>query len=636
MFKDKYKKDNELIKPNDKKINEIKNNILCNYKKSKRKTPLIIAASFLFVIFSIFLFKDIILKDNSNYNITSTDKVESTNDYSKIYTALNKVIKNNNSYNDETFITSETTIEESANLNSMDTVKSSDYSNTNVQVSGVDEADIVKSDGEYIYYLYNNYIYISKINSGSIEVTSKIEVNSNEEFSSLEMYINNNKLIVISQNYSYSMCGLETNKVVDSLYSNGNTCISIYSIENKESPKLLSTLCQDGDYSSSRIVNNKLYTITNYYVNGHINKNNPETFVPSTYKNKEETILNSEDIYMCPNITDSIYIVVTCVDLDNSSEFQSEKAILGSSNIVYMSKKNLYLSSYDSKKQDNVVYSKTNIIKFALNDGDIEFVANKSINGSLLNQFSMDENNGYLRVVTTTNNYTEKNNGLTSSIEFNDTVNNLYILDSNLNISGSIENIAKNERVYSVRFDGDIGYFVTFRETDPLFSVDLSNPNNPTILGALKIPGFSEYMHPYKDNLLLGLGKEANENGELIGLKLSMFNTSDKTNLIEVNKLVLEEFKYSSIFNNHKALTILPNKNLICFPSRNYYIVFEYSEDNGFIEKARINFTDSTNDYISEWNVRGVYADKYIYICTPNGISSYSTEDFNESSNINF
>lgn len=638
MFKDKYKKDNELIKPNPEKINEIKNNIILDHKKNKRKTPLIVAASFLFVIFSVFLFKDIILKDNNNNKTIASNTITNTNnDYTKIYASLNKIISDNKSNRDESAITNENTaILEDSTSSSMK--ESSDYLDTNTQVAGVDEADIVKTDGKYIYYLSNNNIYVSKINSGKVEIISKVQLSNSEEYYTSDMYLKDNKLIVLSQKSLYNATSSSQKSVyIDTLYSPScNTYICIYDISNKEEPKLINTLSQNGSYSSSRMIDNKLYVITNYYLNEDIDKNEPKTFVPSTAINEEEKCLNSNDIYMCPNITSTNYVVVTCVDIENSSEFQSEKAILGSSNTVYMSMENLYLSSYDSENIDGQIYNKTNIIKFALNNGNIEFKTSKSIDGTLLNQFSMDEDNGYLRVVTTVNKYTETRNDIMSSIEFNGTINNLYILDSNLNITGSIENIAKGERVYSIRFHGDIGYFVTFKQVDPLFSVDLSNVNNPTILGQLKIPGFSEYMHPYKDNLLLGLGKEANENGELLGLKLSMFDTSDKTNLIEKHKLVLSDYKYSNIFYNHKALTILPDKNLIAFPCDNSYVIFEYSENNGFIEKKTINFTTLTNEYIYEGDVRGVYADDFLYICTPLGITSYSLDNFTENSNIVF
>ena len=302
-----------------------------------------------------------------------------------------------------------------------------------------------------------------------------------------------------------------------------------------------------------------------------------------------------------------------------------------------MSLENLYVTSYGYEEKDGYGYDKTNITKFKLNNGSLEFKASESINGSLLNQFSMDEKDDYLRVATTLNKGKLTTEEEYTSYEYLPTSNNLYILDSDLKAVGAIEDIAENETIYSVRFDGDIGYFVTFKEVDPLFSVDLSNPSNPTILGSLKIPGFSEYMHPFKENLLLGLGKEATENGEKTGLKLSMFDTSDKGNISEINKLVIEDYKYSYSFYNHKSITVDSNKNLISFPAINDYVIFEYSKEKGFTEKGKITFeTEDDDNYIYEDNIRGIYINNFLYLCSKSWIKVYSLENFNEVSSCNF
>ena len=302
-----------------------------------------------------------------------------------------------------------------------------------------------------------------------------------------------------------------------------------------------------------------------------------------------------------------------------------------------MSLENLYVTSYGYEEKDGYGYDKTNITKFKLNNGSLEFKASESINGSLLNQFSMDEKDDYLRVATTLNKGKLTTEEEYTSYEYLPTSNNLYILDSDLKAVGAIEDIAENETIYSVRFDGDIGYFVTFKEVDPLFSVDLSNPSNPTILGSLKIPGFSEYMHPFKENLLLGLGKEATENGETTGLKISMFDTSDKGNISEINKLVIEDYKYSYSFYNHKSITVDSNKNLISFPAINDYVIFEYSKEKGFTEKGKITFeTEDDDNYIYEDNIRGIYINNFLYLCSKSWIKVYSLENFNEVSSCNF
>ena len=144
-------------------------------------------------------------------------------------------------------------------------------------------------------------------------------------------------------------------------------------------------------------------------------------------------------------------------------------------------------------------------------------------------------------------------------------------------------------------------------------------------------------MHPFKENLLLGLGKEATENGEKTGLKLSMFDTSDKGNISEINKLVIEDYKYSYSFYNHKSITVDSNKNLISFPAINDYVIFEYSKEKGFTEKGKITFeTEDDDNYIYEDNIRGIYINNFLYLCSKSWIKVYSLENFNEVSSCNF
>lgn len=646
MFKDKYKKDNEFIKPDSKKLNEIEEKIrFSSYEDKKKyfykKPAFAVFASFLILVLGGFLFKNIYINNEENNPLKSA-KVESNvvnkDSYSAIYKKIDKLIsKNSNEKYLTNSVDSYSTVKESVE-SSQDSLNN-DYTDTNVQVSGVSEGDIVKTDGNYIYSLSNNNLYISKAENGNINLSSKINLSSDENYNPLEIYVEGNKLVVLYEKYSDNTSSNTSEKaVLDMYYRDANTYINIYDISDKENPKLINSLNQNGSYSSSRMIKNKLYLISNYNLNSNdIEKNKPETFIPTTYNGKETKCIEAKDIYIEQEIDTTNYILATSLDIENPYEFQSEKAVLGASDNIYMSLENLYVTSYGYEEKDGYGYDKTNITKFKLNNGSLEFKASESINGSLLNQFSMDEKDDYLRVATTLNKGKLTTEEEYTSYEYLPTSNNLYILDSDLKAVGAIEDIAENETIYSVRFDGDIGYFVTFKEVDPLFSVDLSNPSNPTILGSLKIPGFSEYMHPFKENLLLGLGKEATENGETTGLKLSMFDTSDKGNISEINKLVIEDYKYSYSFYNHKSITVDSNKNLISFPAINDYVIFEYSKEKGFTEKGKITFeTEDDDNYIYEDNIRGIYINNFLYLCSKSWIKVYSLENFNEVSSCNF
>ena len=235
----------------------------------------------------------------------------------------------------------------------------------------------------------------------------------------------------------------------------------------------------------------------------------------------------------------------------------------------------------------------------------------------LFRSFSIDEYKGYLRIVTTRGE-----------------ANSVYVLDKDFKIVGSIENLAKDERVYSARLMGDIGYFVTFRETDPLFTVDLSNPKKPKIIGSLKIPGFSDYLHPYGEGKLLGIGMNVDEETMITdGVKLTMFDISDPSDVKEENTCVLKNVYSTDVSYDYKAALVDAGRNLIGFAGdtnggQNYYI-FKYDTSRGFISQMEeeINGNGSTG-------TRGVYIDETLYVVRGNIIEAYSLKHFKKVGDI--
>ena len=209
----------------------------------------------------------------------------------------------------------------------------------------------------------------------------------------------------------------------------------------------------------------------------------------------------------------------------------------------------------------------TKILKFNLNSGKINFKAEANVEGGINNQFSMDEHNGYFRIATTI--------GKTYNMD-ESTSNSLYVLDENLKEVGRIDGLAKAEKIYSVRYVGDRAYVVTFKEIDPLFVIDLSNPKNPKVLGELKIPGYSTYLHPYDDNHIIGFGYDTKANTWNTGvvndgLKMAMFDITDLSNPKEMFTVKIGDNRTrSELANNHKALLFSKEKNLIAFPVTSY------------------------------------------------------------------
>ncbi|MBR1659519.1 MAG: beta-propeller domain-containing protein, partial [Oscillospiraceae bacterium] len=259
--------------------------------------------------------------------------------------------------------------------------------------------------------------------------------------------------------------------------------------------------------------------------------------------------------------------------------------------------------------------STTQIYRFDLTGGGLELAAAGEVPGYIDSQFSADERDGNLRIVTTRNDsgykiYQDESYGFQNyKWEEDKSSSGLYVLDPELKVLGSVTGLAEEEYVYSVRFDGDIAYFCTFRSVDPLFTVDLSDPAAPKVLNALKISGFSEYLHRWDEGLLLGFGREADEDtGRAQCLKLVMFDTSDKTDVRPAHTLTLPDVDYSEVLYNHKAFFIVPEQNIIGFLGEDEYYIYSYDPDAGFRQLCRFDFEDS------EWRVRGLYIGDWAYI----------------------
>ena len=264
-----------------------------------------------------------------------------------------------------------------------------------------------------------------------------------------------------------------------------------------------------------------------------------------------------------------------------------------------------------------------------INVSDLSVAATGTVEGYLDSQFSMDEYNGALRVVTTNEPnywtvYRDEARDLESykyDTERSSQANNLYILDDSLNKLSSVEGLAKGERVYSVRFDGDFVYFCTFRQVDPLFAADVSDTKNPKILSELKISGFSDYLHTWSDDRLFGLGNEADEEtGVATGLKLVMFDTSDKANVTVKNTKNLAGSSYTEALYDHTALLISPERNIIGFCTGTSYLLFSYSDENGFIQTVEIPLDEELSQ------ARAVYVGDSVYVADMSGMKVLSLD----------
>ena len=510
------------------------------------------------------------------------------------------------------------------------------HTETNTQVEGVDEADIVKTDGKYIYALYNgkgkNEVRIIKTDNGKITLVNTLKLEPNGYMDYSEMYLANDRLCITSNGTYYGY--------------KGDTQVLIIDVSNPSNAKQIGVCKQNGGYHDSRLIGNHLYLISNYYPEGDkLDKDDPSSYVPCVKDKNTEYVTQAQDIriYDCEDL-EAVYTVVCGYDITNAT-FVGTQSVLGRCDAVYCSTQNILTArSCGTDRESGKNYSI--VTRFSINKGSIKYITDNRINGTLLNQFSMDEADDSFRFVTTVSQYTPAtysdhadNAAATEDtifIQTGNTSTSLYLLDHELKPLGKIEELAPGERVYSVRFMGDIAYFVTFRETDPLFSADLSDPKNPKILGQLKIPGFSNYLFPYGDGQLLGLGMDADPNtGRTECVKLSLFDINDPTNVTEHSKYLIEDSQYSDALYNHKASLIDSKRNLIGFAcsieSRNELRYRIYSCKNGFEQVADLPLTNHSG-YLS----RGIIIGEILYLVEGYRATSYSLDGFTQLQSIVF
>jgi len=429
-----------------------------------------------------------------------------------------------------------------------------DYSATNIQVAGVDEADIVKTDGEYLYVVSGNRTIIVKAYPPQeAQVLSEVEVRG----AVLGIYINKDRLIVFEGGWPYYGVDVRT-----ALPEDGSdapyvpyiprTSVLVYDISDRENPSLEREFSAEGDYVSSRMIGEYVYVV----ISKPVYEQNGEPDLPRIGIDGEEKEIPAEDIYYC-NVYDHYYMYTSIIAVNTQDDAQEptvETIMLGASSNLYVSLENIYLTFPVWGRDWN--FEKTAVHRIHIEGDRIEYVASGEVPGMVLNQFSMDEYDGYFRVATTTHGQTSQNN--------------VYILSMALNITGSLEGLAPGETIYSARFMGEKGYLVTFKQVDPLFVIDLSDPRHPEELGYLKVTGYSGYLHPYDENHLIGIGKETTDAGEFAwyqGVKMSLFDVSDFANPQEIHKEIIgHRGTDSPVLWDHKAFLFDKSRNLMVIP----------------------------------------------------------------------
>ena len=701
--------------------------------KKKKDFSVILIVMFIFIIFSsIFIFLKI---DKIGLNpVTENESggVKKFEDYNQMKEFLDEIsVTNMNNYYSSDFIggvqtrkTMEMSMEDSTSTNgwgglqapSGAPIASTDYSKTNVQVAGVDEGDIVKTDGKYIYTVAGTDVVIIEVTPAeNAKEVSRIKLDSAPS----GIYINGDKILVYGQNYSYNI-----QKYKDILPQNRFSTYSylkVYDIKDRSNPVEKKSYDLEGSLTNSRMIGEYVYFITSnqqyyydekfpvpiviedgevlssdrsvakcncpdvYYFNipyqsynftsvSSLNINdeneelNSEVYLLDGYQNNlfvsennayitYNKRVNEEELtmdimmemlneYIFPDMSDKDMERITKIEnadediLSKMEKVQKVIMIVAKYEDLFANKGENFEEEFTEEYEKRVKekfediskeLEKTVIHKIEINEGDLRYKTSGEVTGIVLNQFSMDENDGYFRIATTRSRNWSSMNG--SSAE---SYSNIYVLDADMKVIGKVEELAEGERIYSVRFMQNRAYMVTFKQIDPLFVIGLDDPTNPKVLGELKVPGYSSYLHPYDETTLIGLGKETNENGNITGgVKLSLFDVSDVANPKEIDKYVLGDRNSNSIaINEHKAFLFSKDKNLLVIPVTMQENVMEIQES--VISPEEMTISDNVKIIMPPQPVRKYFNGVAVFNINKKGFELKGKIDHSDSNSNNY
>lgn len=566
------------------------------YKKKSFKTIVSIAACFAVVITALSVAKPFDKQNNETVEPRGMDNSIST--FSSYSDLIKQVKKFEKEYYKNEYGVKET-IEDvqignaqtdgAAGVNeSAHSETQSSYAQTNEQVSGVREGDIILNDGKYIYYanIYSPETYNISIYEGTKVIST---ITTTGTYVS-EMYLYNNKLVVNVEKFN--------NKGTD-----GYT--EIYDLSDIKSPKLENTFYQSGGFVSTRMIGDVLYVVTNQYLDSFTCKTEKD-YIPVLYNNGDTEEIKATDICCPENPTGPSTMIISAINLKTEKRTSNTRAVFGAGTQLYCSRDNMYIA-VDSRTESQS--AQIQLFKVSLSNESLDMLT-CMVDGYCHNQFSMDEKDGYLRIATTSTD---------GSSSFS---NNLFVFDSDLNKVGEITGIAKNETIKAVRFIGDTAYVITYKNIDPLFVIDLSSPTQPEILGEVEITGFSSMLYPVDENTILGVGYETytDEDREYAdGLKLALFDISDKANPKVLDSKVFNGYN-SNAQNNHKALNFNADKGYYLMD----YNAYLYDENTSRCFNGAITFSiedgkiNVSNEYklkaYDGYNCRATYIDDSIYV----------------------
>ena len=565
-----------------------------------------------------------------------------------------------------------------------------DYTETNNQVAGVDEADFVKNDGTRIFVISGRKLYLHRSwPAASLSAVGSLQL----EGWPREMFLQDNRVVIFSQVSLSQESSGEMAPCIDGgcyYYGLSATKVTVVDVSNMASPQVQDELFLPGSYANARSADGSVRLLLNdsfrwpegvrfwpeyeqglWEDKGRLKKKLDELIVqneqiirgktlkdwlPTGWRKRPdgsrvEVGYDCRDFYRSNTPAKLGFVTVASLNLDPAVEqtMVRRTSLVTDPGEVYATPDSLYLASqhwwwWPKDGQKDYTY----LHKFDIRDpGVARYVGSGTVEGHLLNQFSMDEHQGVLRVATTITTYKDDDYGNPWGRQ--ETTNRLFTFraqDGKLVKAGQSDELAKGERIFSARFLGNKGYVVTFRQVDPLFTFDLSDPEHPRKVGELKVPGFSSYIHPLDENHLLTIGEYVPENSNdwrQRAVKLSLFDVTDLAHPREAfTQLVGNAYGWSEALWEHKAFNFFPAKGLLAIPFSDYdpngsdywnsfrseLRVFRVDAATGFSSVGTVSMTDlyrarSYKNWTWYWMPtvrRSVMADDYVYAITDAGV----------------
>lgn len=500
------------------------------------------------------------------------------------------------------------------------------HGETNTQVNGIAEADILKNDGDYLYIVGTQQSTVDIVDirdPQNMRIVSQIDRAAEKDGRrARELYVYDDTMVVLYS--AYATAQNRTMKLYDACYAYAaedmQTAVEVYDISDRTAPRLRFDYAVDGEMLSSRMDGSALLLVTTYNVPIYKDENDMKNAcVPCTYQAGEKVRFPEENVRIASNTDSTAYLTVSLLDTQADTAAPTTKAILGGGNEIYCDGEALLVAQTDRTEQKNaetVSVSElfTRLYAFDIRVG-IAYKGSVQIAGTTLNQFSMDSFGGYYRIATTASDGSC-----------------ITVLNKSLETVSALSGIAKGESIYAARFMGNTAYLVTFYQTDPLFVVDLSDPAAPKVTGELKIPGFSNYLHPYADNLLIGIGQDGTNAGANNRLKISLFDVSDMQNPQEISKAVYNggTSSMSAAQNTHKAFLSVPESGEFAIPVyevSNDYRTYTYYASMLTVQNGKLHITGTYLPTAGNSEIERVtYADSTVFTLSHNTLTAFHKE----------